>query len=56
MFAGDLSLQTQADERAVVVCFLAGFLLERVEVVGDAEPEHAALVAADVGQVEDIVE
>ena len=33
MFACDLSLEAEADERAVVVGFLSRLLLERVEVV-----------------------
>ena len=49
-------LQSQSDEASVTLFLRLGlFLLEGIEVVGYSQPEHAAFVVADVGQVENDV-
>ena len=46
------ALKSEPDQASVVVFLrLSLLLLEGIEVVGDSEPEHTALVEADVGQV-----
>ena len=51
----DAQLQSQSDEAAVGLALWRALLLEGVEVVRHAQPEHAALVLAAVGEVEEVI-
>ena len=43
------SLHTQPNETAVRFTLLVAFLLERVEIVGHAKPQHTTFVLAAIG-------